>query len=192
MERCSNCSRPISTSETPFVFEEKIVCARCHAVLTEKMIPYVPEARTYEAPARAVRRTLYEDPDIRVTAGQLTVGGRSYDLATISAARLHIIPASHGMAVGLAGISVGLVVFLLLQKLINGRWSITLIVLIPLAVAGAIYQYCSEQPVYGLGIQFSMQDRVLFHSPDRKRLQSAVDAVNAALAESEPDDVDDG
>lgn len=39
MDTCENCGQPIGKLETPFVFEESVVCKACHRRLSDNAMP---------------------------------------------------------------------------------------------------------------------------------------------------------
>jgi hypothetical protein len=194
MEICSNCRRAIAENEEAFLFEQKVVCAACHADLREHVVPFAPYAvprieppgQPLRAPARDPEereRPYYADDQVQVSNFNLRVGDRTYPLETIRAARLQVMPATRLWAYILAAAAPLLLLFFILEKAINGvnRWS--LIFLSLLAAGGSAYQFWDNRPEYGLAVDFTMKERVLYHSLDRKRIQAMVAAVNKAVAD---------
>jgi hypothetical protein len=53
METCQNCSRVIGKLETPFVFQNSIVCRKCHELLTETECEPQPAAARKTKPFAA-------------------------------------------------------------------------------------------------------------------------------------------
>jgi hypothetical protein len=194
METCSNCGRTMSESEEAFLFEQKVVCAACHADLREHVVPFAPYAvptlqpagPPLKGPARDPEereRPYYVDDHVQVTNFNLRVADRTYPLETIRAARLELMPGNRLWAYLLAATAPLLIVFFILEKAINGvnRWS--LIFLSLLAAGGSAHQFWDNRAEYGLAIDFTMKERVLFHTLDRKRVEAMVAAVNKAVAD---------
>jgi hypothetical protein len=53
MERCANCERPIGKLETPHIWQERIVCGQCIAILKRTTLEYatpVPPEPVYSPP----------------------------------------------------------------------------------------------------------------------------------------------
>src|SRR5687768_14741773 len=65
METCSNCGRSIGESEEVFLFEQKVVCAACHADLREHVVPFAPYAVPKVEPAGPPLRGPVRDPEER-------------------------------------------------------------------------------------------------------------------------------
>src|SRR5687768_16916615 len=103
METCSNCGRAIGEAEEAFLFEQKVVCAACHADLREHVVPFasyaIPKVEPAGPPLRGpVRdseereRPYYGDDQVQVSNFNVRVGDRTYPLQTIRGARLQVMP----------------------------------------------------------------------------------------------------
>ena len=194
MEKCSNCGRAIVESEEAFLFEQKVVCAACHADLREHVVPFAPyavpavqpPAAPLSGPTRdpeARERPYYADDDVQVSNFNLRVGDRTYPLETIRSARLAVMPGNRLWGYVLAAAAPLLLALFALERVINATYRWSLIFLSLLAAAGSAYQFWDKRSEYGLAVDFTMKERILFHTLERKRVEAMVESLNKAVAD---------
>lgn len=161
-----------------------MVCGDCFEKLRRKVQTYAEPrpslAPAFDAPAPEKARVYYEDDEATISDQGVTLGDRRFPMNTIRGARLHVDPADRRWALALAGVTGLIIGFIVLERVINGRfaWGLSFLGLITAALA--VYQFRDNGPEYGFAVDFSMKERVLVHTPDRKRVEAMVAALMQA------------
>lgn len=168
----------------PCSIDGQVVCGDCHERLRRKVQTYAEpkpqQSPIFDAPDASPARIYYQDDEAIITDQGVEVRNRQFPMATIRGGRIQIIPPDRRWALALAGVTVLIVIFIVLERLINQRFSWALAFLGLITTAMAAYQFRDNRAEYGFAVDFSMKERVLVHTQDRARAEAMVSALQQA------------